>query len=81
METYLLSQDEFSTLVNNPSEVLEKFDNDYKIWALLDVVSDQNETLVTNHDFEEESIFLLSTPENVKSNAIYKRYQKNFLAY
>ena len=81
MEANLSSQDKFASLVGNPSEILDGFDNNYKMRVLLDVVFDQDKALMTNHDLIEESIFLLYTPENAKSKAIYERYQKKLLSY
>ena len=74
-------------LLNVPLESTQEFvtemteDDGFDIKCLFDLMWDNERNDMMSHGLSEESIFLLSSPENAKSKKIYERHQKRYVAW
>ena len=73
-EPMITSQEFSDDIAPNASEA---FDLD----CLFDIMWDTDGNDMRRQGLSEESIFMLSSPENVKSKKIYENHQKKFLKY
>ena len=59
----------------------EAVDDPFDFDCLFDVLWDSDANDMRKHGLSEQSIFLLSSPENLKSKRIYERHQKKYIDY